>query len=372
MSLEEIIIEKIRRDGPVSFRDFMEMALYYPGLGYYTSPTNKIGLQGSDYYTCSTLSPVFGAMIARQLEQMHYLVGEENFTIVEYGAGTGALCHAILGYLRENTALYGKVGYCIIEKSPAMREREKTNLHGLNISWCTAIEELQPLNGCILSNELVDNFAVHQVVMEHRLMEVFVDYSNDTFTEVLLPASQELVDYLDELHVQLPYGFRTEINLEATDWINSIAKALNKGYVMTIDYGFPSAELYRSYRNSGTLLCYNDHAINHDPYRNIGKQDITTHINFSALHHWGAKHGLHGCGFTDQANFLLSLGIENYINELAAEVCGKDYIKHLFLKHKLLNGLGDKFKVLVQQKNLPLHELTGLRQSPYIAAAKAA
>src|SRR5687768_12914784 len=112
MLLSEIIIEKIRSEGPLSFRDFMEMALYYPGLGYYTSPENRIGFKG-DYFTSSSITPVFGAMIARQLEQMWDITGRNNFTILEYGAGTGTLCHDILDYLKQNEAFYERLSYCI-------------------------------------------------------------------------------------------------------------------------------------------------------------------------------------------------------------------------------------------------------------------
>jgi SAM-dependent MidA family methyltransferase len=354
----------------MSFHDFMEMALYHPGLGYYTSPVDKIGPAG-DFYTGSTLSPAFGAMLGRQLAEMQGCLGGDEFTIVEYGAGTGALCHSILDYLKNNTALYDKLRYCIIEKSPAMREKETAHLPG-NVYWYDSIQQLQPVSGCILSNELVDNFAVHQVVMQDELMEVFVSCQDGRFTELLQPAAPALVNYLSELHVSLPRGFRTEINLEATNWIADVATALGTGYVITIDYGYPSSELYRAHRRNGTLLCYNKHTINEDPYRNIGSQDITTHVNFSALHHWGEKHGLQGCGFTDQAHFLFSLGIHEYTKAIAGHLSGKEYIRQLFLQHELLNGMGDKFKVLIQQKGLPVHELTGLKTSPYIKVAQAA
>ena len=133
MELSEIIKQRIHREGPVSFRDFMEMALYYPGLGYYTNATDKIGKNG-DFYTSSNLTPVFGAMIGKQLEEMWRLTGEDNFTIVEYGAGTGMLCHDILNYLHDNSDLYKRVRYAIIEKSGSMREKENTLLHE-KVSW---------------------------------------------------------------------------------------------------------------------------------------------------------------------------------------------------------------------------------------------
>ena len=128
MLLSEIIAEKIKREGPISFRDFMEMSLYYPELGYYTSIDDKIGKNG-DYYTSSDLTSIFGAMIGTQIEEMWEIAGMEPFTIIEYGAGTGLLCHDILEYLKNNTKLYDELNYCIIEKSAVMREKQKKRLH---------------------------------------------------------------------------------------------------------------------------------------------------------------------------------------------------------------------------------------------------
>jgi len=254
MPLTNIIKEHIKKDGPISFRDFMELSLYHPEHGYYTSfsTPDKIGKNG-DYFTSSTLTPVFGTMIGKQIEEMWNILGEEEFTIVKYGAGTGLLCRAILDYFKPNKKLFEKLRYCIIEKSPAMREKAKSHLSE-KVHWHDSIHDIPALIGCVLSNELVDNFSVHRVVMKDELMEVYVDYTNE-FTEVLKPASKNLTEYLNELKVELPKEFCTEINLEATHWLKEISKALKKGYVITIDYGHPSCELYSEYRSSGTLVC---------------------------------------------------------------------------------------------------------------------
>lgn len=362
MLLSEIIIQRIQKEGPISFHDFMEMSLYYPELGYYTSAQDKIGKKG-DYYTSSDLTPIFGAMIGRQLEEMWSILGEKAFTIVEYGAGTGSLCHDILDFLKKNEKLYDKLNYCIIEKSPVMRKMEKTHLHE-KVSWYDSIQDIPEITGCILSNELVDNFSVHQVVMEDELMEVFVDYKNG-FVEFLKPTQKALTDYMAELKVVLPKGFRTEINLEATEWIKQIAISLKKGYVITIDYGYPSSMLYSERKSFGTLICYNKHRINDHPYNDIGEQDITSHVNFSALCHWGLKNGLECCGFTDQAHFLLALGFKDFTRK--TEEKGLDIIhlakKEAFLTHTILVDMGSKFKVLIQQKGIPKQELLGLKLS---------
>lgn len=359
--LSEIIIEKITTEGPISFNEYMEMCLYYPELGYYMTESTKIGKSG-DYLTSPSLSPVFGELVGKQLEEMWQLLGEKPFTVVEFGAGTGALCCAILNYLKNNDKLYGELNYCIIEKSPVMRAIEQ---HSLNekVSWYNSIDELPEINGCVLSNELVDNLSAHCVVMKDELLEVWVDHRQN-FTETLRPARQELRDYLAELKVDLPKGYRTEINLDATYWMKQLAARLTRGYVLTIDYGYPSFELYDCNRKTGTLKCYNSQQVNSNPYYNVGGQDITTHVNFSALCLWGYKNGLDYCGFTDQSRFLTGLGFYDYIK--MKQTPGQDYQNYkqeMFLTNTLVKEMGPKFKILVQQKNADKRKLLGLKNS---------
>ena len=352
MSLKDIIIQKIQQRGPINFHDFMEMALYYPELGYYSSGREKIGKKG-DFYTSSNLTSAFGAMIAKQLEEMWGILGEQPFTIVEYGAGTGLLCRDILGYLKNNRKLFDQLSYCIIEKGDALRKLQQEYLTE-KVSWYNDISEIGQINGCVLSNELLDNFSVHRVVMTDRLMEVFVDYRNE-FSECLKPASPAVVNYFEELGVDLPNGYRTEASLEVIHWINEISAALGKGFLLTIDYGYSSHELYRPSRSSGTLMCYNKHELNDNPYQDIGQQDITAHVNFSALCHWGFKNGLICCGLTNQGQFLLSLGFRDHLIRTAEP--GKNMIeaarKASIITHTLLMDMGTKFKVLIQKKGLP-------------------
>lgn len=357
MNLSEIVKHRIKMDGPISFRDFMDMALYYPGMGYYNSPLIKIGKQG-DYYTSPVLSSLFGKMISKQIEEMWMLLDKKPFTIVEYGAGTGALCYDILNHLKNNPALYDQLNYCIIEKSEAMRQQEKKFLSE-KVSWYHSINEISGITGCILSNELLDNFPVHRVIMKDGLMEVFVDYKN-VFVEVLKPANEDLKNYLLEQNIALPKDYSTEINLQAIDWIKEIALNLKAGYVITIDYGFSGGEFYSSKRSSGTLVCYKGHEVNNSPYSDIGMQDITSHVNFSALANWGKKFGLGNNGFTTQANFLRSLGLMNYLRELEIER-GKNNEEIISQINKLLMDMGIKFKVLIQQKGAESEMLTGMQ-----------
>lgn len=356
MLLSDILIQKIKSEGPLSFHDFMETALYYPSLGYYDTAQNRIGARG-DYYTSPVLSSLFGNMIGRQLEEMWHILAKKPFTIIEYGAGTGALCYDVLSYLKKNHALYADVRYCIIERSETMRAIEKSNLKE-KVFWYDSIEEISEINGCVLSNELLDNFPVHKVIMKDELMEIFVDYQNE-FIEVLQPANEDLKNYLKEQNIVLPKDYTTEINLKAISWIEDIAVSLKTGFVLTIDYGFSAGELYSSKRSAGTLVCYKNHEINDDPFSDIGSQDITAHVNFTALNHWGKKYGLEYTGFTTQDHFLRSLGLINYLRQLEIEntADSKNLIGQI---QKLLVDMGSKFKVLIQQKGIKNKMLSGM------------
>jgi SAM-dependent MidA family methyltransferase len=359
MELSELIRQRIRQSGPLPFRDFMETALYHAEQGYYMAKREKIGTSG-DFYTSCCLGPVFGAMIGKQLAEMWQLCGETDFTVVEFGAGDGTLCHDILDYFRQHTSLYDRLRYVIIEKSPFMREKEKAHLPE-KVCWHDNLDTLGAFNGCVVSNELVDNLAVHQVVMQEELMEVFVD-DRDGLVETLRPASAALKDYFEALDVRLPAGYRTEVNLEARDWLTTISRYLQKGYILTVDYGYLSEDLYKPSRSRGTLLCYNRHQVNEDFFKQIGQQDITAHVNFSALRLWGQQCGLSCCGLTSQAEFLLALDFKAYLRQ--QPVAGGDIVQQAMqearLTRTLLVDMGAKFKVLVQQKGLPERQLTGL------------
>lgn len=362
MSLSELIIERIRCSGPISFQEFMEMCLYYPGLGYYTSAENHIGAEG-DFYTSATLTPAFGMTLAKQIEEMWYHLGGEVFTIVEYGGGTGTLCHDILQALKSNGRMFDGLQYRIIERSPVEAFQGGDDFSD-KVTYHRSIDEFTVDRGCILSNELLDNFSVHKIIMEDELKEVFVDY-RDGFIERVRPAGEELVNYFSEMGIRLPKGFQAEVNLQALTWIGEVANAMNKGYILTIDYGYLSEDLYKPQRSDGTLLGYYRHSLSDNFYSHIGQQDITSHVNFSALSRWGRKNGLGDCGFTDQCRFLLSLGIQDAIKKVASQE--SDLIraarKVSLLTKILLIEMGGKLKVLIQEKGGCNRRLLGLKDA---------
>ncbi|MFC6101152.1 class I SAM-dependent methyltransferase [Olivibacter domesticus] len=358
--LAESIITKIEQDGPISFRDYMDSCLYDHQFGYYFTAGNKIGVNG-DFYTSCYLTPSFGAMVGKQLEEMWRLLGCKELTVVEYGAGTGMLCKDILAYLKNIPLLYKHLRYCIVEISPTMRTIAQGQLND-KVAWYNAIDAIKGEIDCVISNELLDNFPVHSVVKEHELLEVYVDYQG-AFTKVLRPAPPKLKNYFKELLIDLPKGYQTEVNLVALQWINEISLKLKKGFLLTIDYGEQSRELYSNYRRSGSVRCYNKHRVNDDVFANIGEQDITAHVNFSALIHWGKKRGLDTCGITTQAKFLLALGFKEHLRRLY-ENQTRDVIQmareEAYICRSLLMEMGEKYKVLIQSKNMDHVFLNGL------------
>jgi SAM-dependent MidA family methyltransferase len=248
-----------------------------------------------------------------------------------------------------------------------MREVERLILPE-KVTWHDNIGEIGGITGCILSNELIDNFAVHRVVMDKELMEIFVSYE-DGFTEQLRPADPELKDYITASGVQLPRGHQMEINLQAGDWLREVSMALQRGFILTIDYGYSIAGMMDGRRSSGSLACYYKQQRNFSFYTNIGLQDITAHVDFSALRRWGLDNGLECCGLTGQANFLRALGLAAQVKmaERAGKIARPDNQRHTAtLINILLRDMGNKFKILIQQKGLHRPRLSGLMFPEYL------
>jgi len=371
--IREEIVDLINVKGKITFADFMELALYHPEYGYYTSGKDKIGKRG-DYYTSSDVHSVFGELIARQLEQMWRILGSSRFTIVEIGAGKGWLCHDILSHIKnEYPGFFEKIDYKIVEISQDLIQRQSDTLKGLEgkVSWESFSEggfSFNPIEGCFLSNEFVDSLPVHQVLVEDNcLKEIYVTTTDGVFCEKIGELSNpELENYFKELKINLKDGQRAEVNLKALDWIKNIYRCLNRGFVITIDYGHLANDLYSDERYRGTLICYYEHTTSENPYERVGNQDITSHVNFSSIIDEGIKSGLSTTGFVRQSNFLIALGILNKMNAVQGDISKLLTMKNLFLP----GGMGDVFKVLIQHKGIDNPELIGLRSMSEPGLAK--
>ncbi|HZV48105.1 MAG TPA: SAM-dependent methyltransferase [Thermodesulfovibrionales bacterium] len=360
--LQQKIIERIKTEGPIPFETFMEMALYEPGLGYYAADNIEIGRVG-DFYTSQHVHPAFGAMIAVQLEEMWETMGRPpDFYAIEPGAGAGLMCLDILQYLQDKE-FYHALTYLLVETNPSVQLKQMNVLKKYEdkVRWASSLLAVGNRKGCILSNELLDAFPVHLVEMNEEIKEIYITFSDDSsFSEIRMPLSTTaLTDYFDEFSVQLPKGYRTEINLGIKDWLQSASEILSEGFILTIDYGYPSREYYSEERNRGTLLCYYRHQVHEDPYTNIGHQDITAHVNFSSVKKWGEFFGFRTLGFCRQGTYLISLGIDGVIRKLFAN--SPDYLFEVArIKRLIFPGtLGETHKVMVQYKGKGNPQLQG-------------
>ena len=353
--LKQKIIERIHSEGPLTFEAFMEMALYFPGLGYYTCDPMQIGRAG-DFYTGPHLHRIFGAMIGRQMEEMWGLMGRpDRFQVVEMGAGMGYLAKDMLDYLKgidgKEREIFDHLDYTIIELNPSIKAKQQTLLNDYqnHVIWVSDPGELGKISGCFLSNELLDAFPVRLVELDDELREVLVSAEGEDLVEVKQHCSREVAEYFREFDVELIRGCRTEVNLKIRDWVGEISDRLHEGFVLTIDYGYPSWDYYSAGRNTGTLLCYFQHQMNEDPYQHVGEQDITAHVNFSSVKKWGEEAALKTIGFCPQGTYLVSLGIDEVIMELSGgkpEFFDTAKIKGLILPE----GMGESHKVMIQYK----------------------
>jgi SAM-dependent MidA family methyltransferase len=368
--LRALIAREITAAGPIPFARFMELALYAPELGYYTGPRAKIGPEG-DFFTALDLHPAFGGLVGTQVVEMARAVPEGAYTVVEMGAGKGHLAHDVLSAVRAaDASLFERLEYRIVDVSPHLVEAQRERLAGFadRITWHEALTELGDVQGVFLSNELVDALPHHQVVMDGgALKEVFVTHREGRFREQWMPPSTpDLGRYFQALGIVLPEGYRTEVNLAALGWIREVARHLVRGHVLTIDYGYPADVYYRPDRRTGTFLCYHEHRVSEDPYARVGEQDMTAHVDFSSLARAGEAAGLRAAGFTDQAHFLVGLGVHKVMERALARGGGDPERSDEFKLLKRLvdpQGMGRTFKVLVQEKGIAPVPLSGLRFS---------
>lgn len=355
--LEELLAERIRRYGPIPFADFMRECLYHPVHGYYSKAESQ---RFVDYYTSVDVHPIFGRLLARKFAEMWEQLGHrQEFVLVEAGAGVGRLALHILDFCEaKSTDFYGAVRYVGVERSASRREQALARLSRHAAAGRLRISAEIPPEipaGCVFSNELIDALPVHRVVMaEDGLQEILVGCEDEKLVDVVAPVSTcAISEYFAAQEVTLHEGLHAEAGLEACDWITEVGRRIERGFVLTIDYGHPAAELFDERHTRGTLLAYRKHRMNEDFYASPGEQDLTAHANFTALEMWGKRSGLETAEFSSQTSFLLALGQPNEFADLydpgqteADQVRARLQLKALIHPE----GMGERFQVLVQRK----------------------
>jgi len=360
--LIQIIKDRIRMSGPITFAKFMQLALYHQGYGYYSSDRTRIGKEG-DYYTSPCVHPAFGEIIGRFIYKVYKTLDIQEFTIVEMGAGKGYLALDVLDSIkRDQPEFYSNLNYLMVEISPTLVEEEKSILkdHIRKIKFLNSISEIEDeeVAGVFISNELLDSFPFHRLkYIKDNFQEIYVGLVNDQFTEILDSLSIiELKNYIDRYDIEFREGQEVEINLNAGKWLSDVSRVITRGFVLTIDYGFLAPELFNPTRMTGTSKCLYKHSANDDPLTHIGEQDITAHVDFSNLIRVGESVGLNTFKYITQGQFLIDWGIldivERYSSKDKSSKTSEQKhilaIKNLFLPELM----GDKFKVLIQEKNL--------------------
>ena len=365
--LAELLAERIRRFGPMMFADYMRECLYHPVHGYYSKAESK---RFADYYTSVDVHPIFARLLARQFAEMWEHLGKPaEFTLVEAGAGVGRFAGQVLDFCEAKLPdFYGALRYVAVERSALRRAQAETqaNHHAASGHFAASAEiPAHIAAGCFFSNELVDALPVHRVVMNSgTLKEILVGFHDGKFVDVLAPLSTcAITEYFAAQNIALCEGQQAEAGLEACDWISEIGRRLERGYVLTIDYGHPASDLYDEHHMRGTLLAYQNHRANEEFYAAPGEQDLTAHVNFTALETWGRRSGLETVGFSSQTAFLLALGQGNEFADLYDEGQSEAERTKARLQLKTLihpEGMGERFQVLVQRKGVAPAPLTGL------------
>ncbi|HXW10456.1 MAG TPA: SAM-dependent methyltransferase [Steroidobacteraceae bacterium] len=345
--------------GWMSFDDFMRMALYEPGLGYYSAGARKFGAAG-DFVTAPEVAPVFSRCLAVQCAEVLRELGPRA-EVLELGAGSGAMACDLLLELERRDALPGR--YLILDVSADLRERQREALaaaapHLLErVRWLDRLPA-EPFDGLVVANEVLDALVVERFVKRgDRVMALGVvwDGPGGHLRLAERPARPKLEDAVRRLEADLgralPDDYVSEINLGLDDWLRSIASCVRRGVLLFVDYGLPRHEYYAAERSRGTLLCHFRHRFHDDALARVGLQDITAWVDFTAVAEGAQAAGLDVAGYTTQAHFLIGCGLEEFI----AHVGDLDVVQRVNLSRQAMvltlpGEMGERFKVIALAK----------------------
>ncbi len=354
----------------ITFAQFMELALYHPEWGYYLTPERRPGRPG-DFLTAPEAHPFFGITLARQIAECWERLGRPaSFVVREYGAGIGTLAWDIIGGLAtEAPACRAALTYRLVELNQYHRTQALATFVAAGLGDVVREEVIaagadpEPIAGVVLANEVADAFGAHRLIWrEGRLREGWVIWNGDCFAEEEgeLSAAAAAADpdaMLREHGITLAAGDRIEISPAAREWFAAAARGLDRGYAIVIDYGYPASELYRAHRLAGTVRAYHRHTVSDDPFPHVGQQDLTAHVDFSALRQAGERAGLVFAGQTTQGAFLASLDMGDLLVALGndPETALPEYLAAQAALLRLIDpgGLG-RFGVLSMARDVPV------------------
>jgi len=365
VSLRQRIAEEIRRAGPLPFSRYMEMCLYEPATGFYQRAQEQFGKAG-DFYTASDVHAVFGRLLARQFDEMWRALGAPpRLGLVELGPGRGLLARDLLDWAAKKfPEFFLTVHVVLVERSAPLRQRLQGRLREHVSAGKARVQKDLPRAAespaIIFASEFFDALPVEVITPRG---EVRVAVEGDRLVEHFAPPSQQVLCYLDRYSVHPGEGERVEAGLEAQRWLRRAARALSRGFLVIIDYGYERGELLAG-RHRGTVTARRRHTLSDSPYEAPGEQDITAHVNFTALEAAGREEGLATLGFITQSQFLMGIGEDNQFADAFLEtVTPQERAKvALQLKHLVTPaGMGESFRVLVMAKGVAEARLSGLK-----------
>jgi SAM-dependent MidA family methyltransferase len=366
-ALTGFIRETIRETGPVTFAGFMEQALYHPEHGYYSSGRCAIGRRG-DYFTNVSVGPLFGRLLAAQFAEMWEGLGRPvDYVIVEQGAHHGDFARDVLESVRERAPeFFATLAYRIIEPFPVLKERQVEALEPFHekITWHKSLDELEPFCGVHFSNELLDAMPVHLIRNDpsdnDAWQERYLDVSRDEFVFVSSPITDEdLRRRLEKIPSHSSSSYETEVSLAALDWIEQVAQKLTRGYVLAVDYGYAREKYYAPERSTGTLQCYSAHRAVASPLDEIGRADISAHVEWTSVAERAEECGLIVTGFTDQYHFITGVISNLLANDFTEDTEPRTRRALQTLLHP--EFLGTAFQFLALSKNGGTEQLSGFK-----------
>ena len=355
--LYRYLTEKIKKFGKLQFSEFMNETLYNLDLGYYTNKEKIFGKEG-DFVTTPVISSLFGECLSEEFINISHSLKEAS--ILEFGGGDASLLISMLKKLQKQNCLPSK--YIIVEISPRLIELQKKNIKKeipelLNlVEWRNNLDEVS-IDGLIIANEFFDSLPTERFKYDgNNFVMSYITESDDNLKEVwdkiTDEQNKELEIAIGERNKSFPKDYISELNMEYKKWVQRINKSINNGVIMIIDYGYNSQEYFLDDRMEGTLVCIHNHQSHFDPLINIGRQDISSFVNFSHLSNLAVKNDFLVDGYLSQSSSLLNLGIleiyENKEYESDQKVMELNKLKNILLP----NTMGEIFKILVLKKNI--------------------